>query len=365
MSTLLQYLAMQDYMNKSASIEKQAIQKVVKMLATKKAFPARLQRAYTRYGANRGRSYNEVLESRLQRAIDHKRVSPYAGDATVEAAFNNIPNPGTGVRALIQKVGPPKIVKSSSTQYPVLTAYLEKKAAEREEMEKQAWARVLGAYGKHLVGKWGLGNWGMGSGMRAAGRLLGAKGARSPETGKWVSGGMTSGAKGRQLVADWLATTGNKAIRKGDKMSAEWGGILRDAKNSGNKWKYNALRMGMPAAAASYTFGAPAAFGEDSILNMPNKAFQSVFQYGTPIGWGMTAGGKALEYGANKIQDISLDAAEQAARATADQMATGIAEQGGRMGHLYGLLDPKGYSGKVRQTAMDSISQQFQQYRNR
>lgn len=365
MNSLVQYPALNAYMNKSASMEKQAIQKVVKMLAAGRTLPARLQRAYTRYGANKGRSYNEVLDSRLQRAIDHGRVSPYAGDPTVAKAFANIPNPGTGARALVQKSPPTSaMMKTSSAQYPALTAYLEKKAAAQEGMEKEA-ARILGAYGKHLIGKWGIGRWGVGSGLRTAGKWLGAKGSYNPKTGKWMSGGMTPGATGKQRIADWLATTGSKAIRQGDKMSAGWyHGVLRNAKNAGNVGQYNALRFGMPTAAAAYTFGAPEVFGEDSVLNLPNKAFQTAFQYGTPLGWGMTAGGKALEYGANKVQDMGLSVAEQAARTTADQMATGLYEQGGRMGHLYGLLDPQGYSGQVRQKAMDAITNQFQQLRN-
>lgn len=106
-----------------------------------------------------------------------------------------------------------------------------------------------------------------------------------------------------------------------------------------------------PLATTGYLLGGELLMNEKNPLSWPARATTAAWQWLTPMGLGTQAvfsglGNVAKKYG------------RTVAMQTADQMAAGIQEQG-RMGHLYGLWSPEGFSNKLREKAFGQINNIF------
>lgn len=229
-------------------------------------------------------------------------------------------------------------------------------------MNKQAGipiGQAFKAYGKHLAGRWLVGEWGLSSGAKAVARILGANKRYNPKTGAWIFAGKEADATGLRSVANWFGHWAKKGDQYGKALGHDWKRMIHAGKGKPASFEMNALRYGMPTAAAVGSIGVPLMLDSSNPLTWPAKPFEWAFSYGTPLGWGMTAATKGIQYLGGKIQNkatqAALDAAELSAMKTARGIADGIREKG-PMAHLYGLFNPSGYSDKVYDQAVSQIS---------
>lgn len=80
------------------------------------------------------------------------------------------------------------------------------------------------------------------------------------------------------------------------------------------------------------------------------------------VNTGINWAGDKISQGIGSIKEKAMQGAEEAAMRTASEMANGIYEQG-RLGHMYGAIDPEGFRAKLLEQAQQGIRDKFTQLR--
>lgn len=102
------------------------------------------------------------------------------------------------------------------------------------------------------------------------------------------------------------------------------------------------------------------------VMGVPGfKQLTDLSNYTTGYGLvnsGINWAGDKISQGIGSIKEKAMQGAEDAAMRTAAEMANGIYEQG-RLGHMYGAIDPEGFRSRLLEQAQQGIRDKFTQLR--
>lgn len=169
-------------------------------------------------------------------------------------------------------------------------------------------------------------------------------------------------------LSDKAYSRGHRLIRSGQQEAAAARARLKDYAKT-NPYRAALIRGSVGAAPWVAPVAAPMALNAMGAPDWASTASVYAtlpFMY-SPAGLATTGAFKALDAGTNyihnKAAESALNAAEQAARTTAEQIAQGL-EENGRMGHLFGLFSNQGYADRVREQADERITKAMKTYRD-
>lgn len=172
----------------------------------------------------------------------------------------------------------------------------------------------------------------------------------------------------RGKIGHWLARRGTELGRWGNRSKQK---LLRQMNYVNPKNEKAMEELGFWGRMGNRAKGAvPATLGGSAFVAgaMGVPGFKQAFDvgwYGTPVGLtmeGINMAGDKIGQGIGAIKEKAMQGAEEAAMRTAQEIANGIYDQG-RMGHLYGAIDPDGFKERLLTQAQQGIRDKFTQLR--
>lgn len=169
-------------------------------------------------------------------------------------------------------------------------------------------------------------------------------------------------------IGHWLTRRGTELGRWGNRSRQK---LLRQMNYVNPKNEKAMEELGFWGRMGNRAKGAvPATLGGSALVAgaMGVPGFKQAFDvgwYGTPVGLtmeGINMASDKIGQGIGAIKEKAMQGAEEAAMRTAQEIANGIYDQG-RMGHLYGVIDPDGFKERLLTQAQQGIRDKFTQLR--
>lgn len=233
--------------------------------------------------------------------------------------------------------------------------------------------RILYNMPQRVGGTMLYGDWGAGAGAKWLGKRLGATGDWVVKNGKpvweWNANKVAPGSQSwLQRAGNKLYGWGDKGVRVTDRAAEKAKAAADEIANSGGAGKWmlgkglkwgTSVGIAAPLASIVPESLSSAALGDDHIVTKAiggvSRAMDMPFQYLNPAGLVFTGAEKGISWAGNKVRDVALNAAEQSAHMTAEELAQGIQDKG-RLAFLYGAISPEAYTAKLRAMAHQSIA---------